>query len=149
MKYVCAPGMVWLPRRRFGRVTPGNIVRYSYFGRPHLFYGRRYVVPRNPRTPAQLHMRQLFGALARDWLALLTPLQRDAWTAFARNYHRRWGAVWLDYARQLNLCSPHTLTAYHRRIARRWLVGGRPLTGQQAYVKVNSVLGRIGRPKLL
>jgi len=78
--------MVWLLRRRLRRVKLGNFVPYSYPGRPHLIYVRRYVVPRNPRTPAQAHMRQLFGALSRDWLALLTPPQRDAWTAFARNY---------------------------------------------------------------
>jgi hypothetical protein len=148
MKYVCPPGMVWLIRR-LGRVKPGNIVRYSYPGRPHLIYVRRYVVPRNPRTPAQAHMRQLFGTLSKDWLALLTPPQRDAWIAFARNYHRRWGAVWIAYARYLNSNPPHVLTPLHRRIIRRWLVGGRPLSGPQAYVKINSRLGRMGRSKLL
>jgi hypothetical protein len=78
--------MAWVIQRRLGRVKQANIVRYPCLGRPHLIYARRYVVPRNPRTPAQAHMRQLFGALSRDWLALLTPPQRDAWTAFARNY---------------------------------------------------------------
>ena len=149
MKYVCEPGRVWLLPRRLGRVKQANIVRYPYPGRPHIFYARRYVVPHNPRTPAQVLMRQLFGALSRDWLALLTPPQRDAWTVFARYYNRRWGAAWIDCARQLNRCSPHILTAFHRRIIRRWLVGGRPLSGQQAYVKFNSRVGRIGRPKIL
>jgi hypothetical protein len=149
MKYVCEPGRVWLIPRRFGRVKQANIVRYTYPGRPHIFYARRYVVPHNPRTPAQVLMRQLFGALSRDWLGLLTPPQRDAWTALARYYNRRWGAAWIDCARQLNRCCPHILTADHRRIIRRWLVGGRPLSGQQAYVKFNSRVGRIGRPKLL
>jgi hypothetical protein len=94
-------------------------------------------------------MRQLFGALSRDWLGLLTQPQRDAWTAFARYYNRRVGAAWGDYARQLNRCCPHILTPDHRRIIRRWLLGSRPLSGQQAYVMFNSRLGRIGRPKLL
>jgi hypothetical protein len=149
MKYVCAPGKVWLTRRRLGREKPANVVWYLYPGRPHLVYARRYVVPHNPRTPAQADIRQLFAALSRDWLALLTPPQRDAWTAFARNCHCRWGAAWLDYARLLNRCSPQTLTADQRHIIHRWPVGGRPLTGPQAYVKVNTVLGRMGRPKLL
>ena len=143
------PGKVWLHRRRLGRDKPGIIVRYPSPGRPHVFYARRYVVPRNPRTPAQVRTRQLFGALSRDWLGLLTPPQRDAWTAFARNCHRRWGPAWIDYARQLSRCSPHALTPFHRRVIRWWLQGGRPLNGPQTYVKVNSVLGRMGRPKLL
>ena len=149
MKAICPPGMVWQHLRRLRRDKRANIVSYPYPGRPHLLYARRYVLPRNPRTPAQAHMRQLFGALSRDWLGWLTPPQRDAWTAFARYYNRRWRPAWIDYARQLNRCSPQALTPWHRRIIRRWLLGGRPLSGQQAYVKVNSVLGRIGRPKLL
>jgi hypothetical protein len=94
-------------------------------------------------------MRQLFGALSRDWLGLLTPPQRDAWTAFARNYHRHSGVAWIACARQFDRCPPHVLTPWHRRIIRRWLVGGRPLSGPQAYVKINSRLGRMGRSKLL
>src|SRR5208283_4591980 len=123
MKFICPPGTMWQFRRRLGRVKPANIVGYSYPGRPRSLYARRYVVPRNPRTPAQIHMRQLFGALSRDWLGLLTPPQRDAWTAFARYYHRRVGAPWIDYARRLNGWWPPALTADHRRIIRRWLVG--------------------------
>jgi len=149
MKYVCPPGTIWQIRRRLRRVKLANVVFYSYPCRLGVIYVRRYVVPRNPRTPAQAGMRQLFGALSRDWLGLLTPPQREAWTAFARNYHRRWGAPWIAEARRLNCWQPHTLTAYDRRRIWRWLVGGRPLTGPQAYVKLNSVLGRIGRPKLL
>ena len=80
---------------------------------------RIYVIPRNPRTPPQVRMRRLFGALAKNWLALLTSPQRDAWNLYARRIHRRWRP------------------------------GRRTLTGQQAYVKLNSVLGRIGRPLLL
>jgi len=95
MKYVSPPGTVWQPRR-LGRVKQANIVGYPYPGRPHINYARRYVVPHNPRTPAQALMHRLFAALSRDWLGLLTPPQRDAWTAFARNCHRRWGAAWLD-----------------------------------------------------
>ena len=82
-------------------------------------YGRAYVIPRNPRTPPQVRMRHLFGALAKDWFARLTQPQRDAWNLYARRIHRRWRP------------------------------GHRTLTGQQAYLKLNSVLGRIGRPPLL
>src|SRR5271157_1242372 len=116
MKAVCPPGMAWLIRRRLGRVKPANIVCYPYPGRPHLIYARLYVVPRNPRTPPQVRQRQLLGTLSKDWRGLLTSPQRDAWTAFARNYHRRWGAAWIDYAHHLNYRRPHTLTADDRRI---------------------------------
>ena len=64
-------------------------------------------------------MRHLFGTLAKDWFARLTQPQREAWNLYARRIHRRWRP------------------------------GRRPLTGQQAYLKLNSVLGRIGRPPLL
>ncbi|MGD0261253.1 MAG: hypothetical protein ABSD29_15685, partial [Verrucomicrobiota bacterium] len=57
--------------------------------------------------------------LAKDWFARLTQPQRDAWNLYARRIHRRWRP------------------------------GRRTLTGQQAYLKLNSVLGRIGRPPLL
>jgi len=53
-------------------------------------YSRAYVIPRNPRTPPQVRMRRLFGALAQDWFARLTPPQRDAWNLYARRIHRRW-----------------------------------------------------------
>ncbi|MGD0260723.1 MAG: hypothetical protein ABSD29_12980, partial [Verrucomicrobiota bacterium] len=47
-------------------------------------YARAYVIPRNPRTPPQVRMRHLFGALAKDWFARLTQPQRDAWNLYAR-----------------------------------------------------------------
>jgi len=53
-------------------------------------YGRAYVIPRNPRTPPQVRMRNLFGALAKDWFARLTQPQREAWNLYARRIHRRW-----------------------------------------------------------
>ena len=121
---------------------------YPYPGRPVL-YGRRYVIPRNPHTRPQVHMRQLLGALSRDWFALLTPPQRDAWNLYARKVNRRWGQAWTDRARQLRRCPPHTWTDADRQILRRCRFGYRPLSGQQIYVKLNSVLGRIGRAKLL
>jgi len=73
-------------------------------------YGRAYVIPRNRRTPPQVRRRRLFGVLAKDWFARLTPPQREAWNLYARRIHRRWRP------------------------------GRRTLTGQQAYVKLNSVL---------
>ena len=78
-------------------------------------YARAYVVPRNPRTPPQVRMRHLFGALAKDWFARLTQPQRDAWNLYARRIHRRWRP------------------------------GRRTLTGQQAYVKLNSSIDKWDR----
>jgi hypothetical protein len=44
---------------------------------------RRYVVPRDPRTPAQQRSRAIFTAVSRTWSAdgALTDEQRDAWYA--------------------------------------------------------------------
>ena len=137
-----------IPRRYLRRTLAGGYVCYPFPGRPVL-YGRQYVIPRNPRTRPQVRMRKLLGALSRDWFALLTPPQRDAWNLYARKANRRWGRAWTDRARQLRRCPPHTWTDADRQILRRCRFGYRPLSGQQLYVKLNSVLGRIGRAKLL
>jgi hypothetical protein len=149
MKAVCQPDH-FFPARFNGRDTErGRWVYYRHLGRPCTLYARSYVVPRNPRTPPQILMRQLFGALSKDWLGLLTLPQRDAWIAFARNYNRRVLQPWIAYARCFSRCPPHTWTPYHRRVIRRCLWSGRPLTGPQAFLRFNSVLVRSGQPKLL
>jgi hypothetical protein len=45
-------------------------------------YARRYVRPRDPRTPAQRRVRALLGALSRQW-RLLTQAQQWAWVGVA------------------------------------------------------------------
>jgi hypothetical protein len=44
---------------------------------------RRYVIPKNPRTPAQQRARAIFGTASKTWSedGLLTEEQRDAWYA--------------------------------------------------------------------
>ena len=45
-------------------------------------YARRYVRPRDPRTPAQRRVRALLGALSRQW-RLLSQAQQWAWVGVA------------------------------------------------------------------
>jgi hypothetical protein len=51
-------------------------------------YRRRYVVPRDPRTPAQLARRDAFGRAAALW-ATLTQEQYGLWRAAAEGRHTR------------------------------------------------------------
>ena len=44
---------------------------------------RKHSIPRQPRSSAQRIVRGNFGTNAKDWSAVLTQAQRDAWTAFA------------------------------------------------------------------
>ena len=82
-------------------------------------HSRRYVVPHNPRTSSQRRLRKILGALSKEWNALLTPPQRAAWNAYAE------------------------------KVMSRWRLGCGPLSGQQLYIKLNSVLWFLGRPRRL
>src|SRR5512146_465634 len=73
-------------------------VRYSgrsgewvYYVRGKKQCRRRYVRPRDPRTPAQLRVRAAFGAASRFWSHTLelTEAQRDAWEAAANKRQSR------------------------------------------------------------
>jgi hypothetical protein len=46
-------------------------------------YVRTKVSPVQPRTPAQLAVRNTFALLSKRWSGTLTPAQRAAWTSFA------------------------------------------------------------------
>ena len=67
-------------------------VRYSgrsgewvYYVRGNKQCRRRYVRPKDPRTPAQLRVRAAFGAASRFWshADLLSDQDRDTWEAAA------------------------------------------------------------------
>jgi hypothetical protein len=45
-------------------------------------FRRRYVIPKDPHTPAQMGVRSRFGRISARWRGL-TDLQRTAWIAFA------------------------------------------------------------------
>lgn len=79
---------------------------------------RELVSPTNPRTIAQQYMRGVFGHLAQAWGRLLSQEQRDRW----------------------NVAGPQAMT--HPRL------GSGPLTGEQHFEQINSVLGRVGLPFL-
>ena len=91
--------MVW-QRNRYGQIC------YPAF------------IPANPRTPAQVAIRGIFGAVSKRW-RLLTEEQRRVWIAVAATIRSKprlgqWG----------------------------------PLTGLQFFVKVNVYLAYRGRPQV-
>jgi hypothetical protein len=91
-----------------------NTVAYvSPFGQCY----RAYVIPRNPRTEAQMYMRQNFGSASRGWGRKLTEPQRQRWVQAA-----------------LTAPSHPSLGQYSH------------LSGQQLQVKINSTLCCIGQP---
>ena len=53
-----------------------------FYRRRNRQYARRYVIPRDPRTPAQQRVRAIMRWLAREWRRL-TEEQRRAWIAAA------------------------------------------------------------------
>jgi hypothetical protein len=77
---------------------------------------RALVIPTNPRTSAQMGVRDIFSRVAKGWRAL-TQAQREAWIAAA---------------------------AQQQSKARLGQSG--PLTGSQLYVKVNATLAQFGQP---
>ena len=82
-------------------------------------HARLYVIPADPHTPARDRMRAIMRAVSQAYDTLLTPEQRRAW-----------------------------LAAGEKVLSRRRLTRG-PLTGQQLFVKLNSVLTLVGRDLLL
>jgi hypothetical protein len=94
----------------------GNMVAYiSPFGQCY----RAYVVPRNPRTEPQMHMRDVFGSSSSGWGLKLTEPQRQRWVQAA-----------------LTAPSHPSLGQYSH------------LSGQQLEVKINSTLRCVGQVPL-
>ncbi len=92
----------------------GNMVAYaSPYGQCY----RTLSVPRNPNSPAQARVRAFFGWSSRAWGLKLTDLQRQRWTAVARQVPSR-----------------PTLGQYG------------PLSGQRLWVKINNTLRCVGKP---
>jgi hypothetical protein len=75
---------------------------------------RQYVVPKDPKTPAQMKIRSNLGRVAARWRTL-TDEQRSAWTAAGRDAETR------------------------RRLGKRAF-----LTGCQFYIKINCARAAIG-----
>jgi hypothetical protein len=94
----------------------GNMVAYiSPYGQCY----HAYVVPRNPRTEPQMHMRHIFGSSSSGWGVKLTEAQRRRWAQAA-----------------LTAPSQPSLGQYSH------------LSGQQLCVKINSTLRCVGQPSL-
>jgi hypothetical protein len=80
---------------------------------------REWVSPHNNRLPAQQHMRQVFGRNSQAWGPKLTQAQRDRWS----------------------LAGSQVMS--HPRCGQNG-----PLTGEQFFTGINSVLGCVGLPPL-
>jgi hypothetical protein len=105
-----------------GRPKSGRCGGYVYYMRKGRQRWRRYVVPKDPRTPQQQRSRTVFGAASKAWSqnTPLTEEQRDAW---------------------------HTQGAKVR--SRPRLAQSGPLTAQQYFVGRNYAKGRRGLGILL
>ncbi len=79
---------------------------------------RALVIPTNPRTAAQLGVREIFTSVAKRWRAL-TQVQRDAWIAAAETQK-----------------------------SKSRLGQSGPLTGSQLFVKVNATLAQFGQAEV-
>jgi len=82
------------PKPRSGR--SGGYVYWCYKGR---LYWKRYVIPRDPRTPTQRRSRAAFGAASHAWSENqpLSEAQRAAWRAAAAKITtkpRLWQCGW-------------------------------------------------------
>jgi hypothetical protein len=76
-----------------------------------------YCIPRNPRTEAQNRMRAIFGSSSRGWSLRLTDAKRERWTLAAQP-------------------APSYPSLGHYA----------HLSGQQLCIKINSILGCVGKP---
>ena len=97
----------------------GNLGTYISFKNRFGQFRRRYVVPRDPRTPAQLGVRSRFGRISARW-RVLTDEQRAAWSAFSAE------------------------VASRGRLGKSG-----PLTGCQLFVKINTNLAFVGMDQVV
>jgi hypothetical protein len=74
-----------------GRPMSGRSGSYVYYMRKGRQRWHRYIIPRDPRTPAQQRSRAIFGAASKTWSESkeLTDEQRDAWRADAAKRQSR------------------------------------------------------------
>jgi hypothetical protein len=93
---------------------------YVFYMRRNKLCRRRYVIPRDVRTPARRRARGSFGAFAKAWSGRLTEEQRRAWMASAA-----------------------------KTKSRPRLGQSGPLTGEMHFEGINSARARIGREMLL
>ena len=80
---------------------------------------RSLVCPHDPKSPAQIHMRQIFGSASRGWGLKLTEPQRESWNLAAQT-----------------VPSCPSLDQYSN------------LSGQQLCVKINSTLRCVNQPSV-
>lgn len=100
-----------------GVLKSGRHGKWVYYLLGNQQHRRRYVVPKDPRTPGQLRARAAFGTASKAWSRSerLTADQRKAWRAAGAQIQSR-----------PRLCQSG------------------PLTGQQYFVRRNCIKERIG-----
>ena len=96
----------------------GRLGTFISFRNRYGQFRRRYVVPKDPRSPAQMGVRSRFGRVSARW-RVITDEQRAAWTAAAREI-----------------------------ASRSRLGKSGPLTGCQLFVKINSNLAFVGQAQV-
>jgi hypothetical protein len=94
----------------------GHLGTFISFKTRHGQSRRRYVIPKNPRSPAQVCIRTRIAKVAGRWRTL-TDMQRAAWTASGSQ------------------------VASHGRLG-----DSGTLTGCQFFIKINSNLSLVGEP---
>ena len=67
-----------------GPMLRGKLYDRVYYKRHGKYYSRRFVKPRDPKTPAQLKQRERFREAHAAWVAL-TEEQRNSWRKHARD----------------------------------------------------------------
>ena len=95
----------------------GRLGAYVYYTTPFGQCCRALTMPRDARSPAQARARASFAACSQAWGRSLTEAQRQRWVAAAQTVPSR-----------------PSVGQYG------------PLSGQQFYVRINSVLDCIGQP---
>jgi len=95
------------------KIMSGRCRGHVYWWQNRRLHWRRYVVPRDPRTPAQQRSRAAFGAASKAWSENqpLTQEQRDDWYAAAAKVKCRGRLVALGFrtAQQHSVGAPGSL----------------------------------------
>jgi hypothetical protein len=100
--------------KTLGKLQPGKRGRYVTQGGRNGQISRAYVVPRDPRTEAQMSIRRAFVSIAARWRSLTEQLQ-NAWRAAAKTCHTVPG-----------------------------MIPSSPPTGFRLFTKINCSLARLG-----
>ncbi|WP_322799220.1 hypothetical protein [Thermoflexus sp.] len=106
-------------------------------------YARRYVVPSNPRTEAQLAVRSVFRFLNQVW-ANAPALLKEPWEAYATGRNLTDRNAFIGF----NVASLRELTNLNGFVASPGVLGGYPLMGISATGGSRSLTASVTVPQL-